>query len=223
MLNYGACSIYCRQPIMCHHRHAIQPPHVQALQNGLNDLRAWFGYMGCGDAADVDRAFEHVGQAVRYLLVGKDDCVRKAAKGFDVMVDLKRMCPKLTPQQIYRLTEQHHDDWIAGLPGSTSNYTIVLLELLKRCVKSARRSCITWLTCMLRSTRLLSSHVVTAGTWTTRWHPLGALPAASATCRWKACRASLTRRTACSWSHWYVRLSCERLTVIYAVYMHACV
>lgn len=88
--------------------------------------------MGCGDAADVDRAFEHVGQAVRYLLVGKDDCVRKAAKGFDVMTDLRRMCPKLTPQQIYRLTEQHHDDWIAGLPGSTSNYTIILLELLKR-------------------------------------------------------------------------------------------
>lgn len=88
--------------------------------------------MGCGDATDVDRAFEHVNQAVRYLLVGKDDCVRKAAKGFDVMGDLRRMCPKLTPLQLYRLTEQHHDDWIQGLPGSSSNQTIILLELLKR-------------------------------------------------------------------------------------------
>ncbi len=88
--------------------------------------------MGCGDATDVDRAFDHVNQAVRYLLVGKDDCVRKAAKGFDVMMDLRRMCPKLTPLQLYRLTEQHHDDWIQGLPGSSSNQTIILLELLKR-------------------------------------------------------------------------------------------
>ncbi len=34
----------------------------------------------CGDVSDAEVALEHSGQAVRYLLVGKDDCVRKATK-----------------------------------------------------------------------------------------------------------------------------------------------
>ena len=34
----------------------------------------------CGDVADAEAALQHTGQAVRYLLVGKDDCVRKATK-----------------------------------------------------------------------------------------------------------------------------------------------
>ena len=34
----------------------------------------------CGEVADAEAALEHSTQAVRYLLVGKDDCVRKATK-----------------------------------------------------------------------------------------------------------------------------------------------
>ena len=54
-----------------------------ALQSGLADIRAWVSYMGvswCGEVADAEAALEHSSQAVRYLLVGKDDCVRKATK-----------------------------------------------------------------------------------------------------------------------------------------------
>lgn len=52
-------------------------------QSGLADIRAWVSYMGvgwCGEVADTEAALEHSSQAVRYLLVGKDDCVRKATK-----------------------------------------------------------------------------------------------------------------------------------------------
>jgi len=52
-------------------------------QSGLADIRAWVSYMGvswCGEVADAEAALEHSSQAVRYLLVGKDDCVRKATK-----------------------------------------------------------------------------------------------------------------------------------------------
>ena len=53
------------------------------MQSGLADIRAWVSYMGvgwCGEVADTETALEHSSQAVRYLLVGKDDCVRKATK-----------------------------------------------------------------------------------------------------------------------------------------------
>ena len=53
------------------------------MQSGLADIRAWVSYMGvgwCGEVADAEAALEHSSQAVRYLLVGKDDCVRKATK-----------------------------------------------------------------------------------------------------------------------------------------------
>lgn len=52
-------------------------------QSGLADIRAWVSYMGaawCGEVQDAETALEHSSQAVRYLLVGKDDCVRKATK-----------------------------------------------------------------------------------------------------------------------------------------------
>ena len=38
------------------------------------------GVSWCGEVADAEAALEHSSQAVRYLLVGKDDCVRKATK-----------------------------------------------------------------------------------------------------------------------------------------------
>ena len=41
------------------------------------------------------------------------------------------MCPALTLQQLYRLTEYHHDDWLAS--GQNSN-TVLLLERIKQIV-----------------------------------------------------------------------------------------
>ena len=38
------------------------------------------GAAWCGEVSDAEAALEHSSQAVRYLLVGKDDCVRKATK-----------------------------------------------------------------------------------------------------------------------------------------------
>ncbi|KAK9842297.1 hypothetical protein WJX81_005127 [Elliptochloris bilobata] len=107
---------------------------VKILQSGLADIRAWVAYMGaawCGEAAEAEAALAHSSQAVRYLLTGKDDCVRKATKGFDITPDLRRMCPSLTLQQVYKLTEHHHDDWITG---SQTTDTLVLLQTLKRIV-----------------------------------------------------------------------------------------
>ncbi|BDA45618.1 Myosin-17 [Coccomyxa sp. Obi] len=116
-------------------RDACSVSAVKALQSGLADIRAWVSYMGaawCGEVADAEAALEHSSQAVRYLLVGKDDCVRKATKGFDITPDLRRMCPSLTLQQIYKLTEHHHDDWITT--GSQTTDILVLLQTLKRIV-----------------------------------------------------------------------------------------
>lgn len=53
------------------------------MQAGLADIKGWGQYMGaqwCGEGTDIERALEHSNQAVRYLISGKDDCVRKACK-----------------------------------------------------------------------------------------------------------------------------------------------
>ena len=66
-------------------------------QSGLADIRSWVSYMGvgwCGEVADAETALEHSTQAVRYLLVGKDDCVRKATK---VRCALHRSSALLSP------------------------------------------------------------------------------------------------------------------------------
>ncbi len=59
---------------------------------------------------------------------GKDEGL---AQGLDITGDLRSMCPALTLQQLYRLTEYQHDDWITG--GQNSN-TLGLLETIKRIV-----------------------------------------------------------------------------------------
>ena len=38
------------------------------------------GAQWCGEGTDIERALEHSNQAARYLVSGKDDCVRKACK-----------------------------------------------------------------------------------------------------------------------------------------------
>ena len=56
--------------------------------------------------------------------------MRKAHRGVPLLPDLGRLCPSLTLQQVYRLTEHQHDDWIAGAGLGSQN--IVLLETLQR-------------------------------------------------------------------------------------------
>ena len=41
---------------------------------------AYMGPQWCGEAAEAEQALEHSSQAVRYLLTGKEECVRKAVK-----------------------------------------------------------------------------------------------------------------------------------------------
>ena len=60
-----------------------------------------------------------------------------AMQGFDITPDLRRMCPSLTLQQIYKLSEHHHDDWITAVGDNQGTKTIVLLETLKRAVDSS--------------------------------------------------------------------------------------
>lgn len=51
------------------------------------------GAAWCGEVADAEAALEHSSQAVRYLLVGKDDCVRKATKVCPTLrYDMKGYC-----------------------------------------------------------------------------------------------------------------------------------
>ena len=64
---------------------------MYGVQAGLADIKGWAQYMGpqwCGEGTDIERALEHSNQAVRYLISGKDDCVRKACK-----VSLVANCP----------------------------------------------------------------------------------------------------------------------------------
>ena len=75
-------------------------------------------------------------QASQFLLMGKDDSTRKATRGVDILPDLRRSCGILSLQQIYRLTEYQHDDWI-GEGGSSS---IVLLEALRWLMKDTNEN-----------------------------------------------------------------------------------
>ncbi len=47
------------------------------------------------------------------------------------------MCPSLTLQQIYKLTEHHHDDWITG--GQVSAHPLSPHTLLQKCWARAGR------------------------------------------------------------------------------------
>lgn len=64
----------------------------------------------------------------RWVERGKLRGIAIAVQGFDVTGDLRSMCPALTLQQLYRLTEYQHDDWITG--GQNSD-TMRLLEIIK--------------------------------------------------------------------------------------------
>ncbi|KAL6770143.1 hypothetical protein ACKKBG_A33770 [Auxenochlorella protothecoides x Auxenochlorella symbiontica] len=110
---------------------------ARVLLAGLAELRGWAAYLGpewCPGRETAAAALERVAQAARYLVQGKDDCVRKAHRGVPILADLGRLCPSLTLQQVYRLTEHQHDDWIAGAGLGSQN--MVLLETLQRLMAS---------------------------------------------------------------------------------------
>lgn len=47
---------------------------------------------------------------------GKDEVARIAERGGEVLTALRATAPGLTLQQLYKLTEHHHDDWAVGAP-----------------------------------------------------------------------------------------------------------
>ena len=116
---------------------------AKALQTGLSALRDISTFVGLEwscTSTEAARALERSSQAARFLIQGKDDCTRKALKGIDIMPDLLRLCPALTLQQVARLTEHQHDDWLAGAGASSGSQTLVLLEDLRRLMKDHRRN-----------------------------------------------------------------------------------
>lgn len=53
------------------------------MQRGIQDIQALMAYMGpqwCGTAEDATSAMEHTCQAISFLLIGKDECARKASR-----------------------------------------------------------------------------------------------------------------------------------------------
>ncbi|PSC74954.1 Myosin-J heavy chain isoform A [Micractinium conductrix] len=112
---------------------------AKALQAGLAELRAWVAYAadeGCCGDEEAEGAIERISQAARYLVQGKEDCVRKAYRGVDIYADLQRMCPALSLQQVYKLTEHQHDDWIVA--ASSGRESLALLETLQRLMTAQR-------------------------------------------------------------------------------------
>ncbi|KAI3425379.1 hypothetical protein D9Q98_009143 [Chlorella vulgaris] len=112
---------------------------AKALQAGLAELRGWAAYVGgewCCSAEEAEGAIERVTQAARYLVQGKEDSVRKALRDVDIYADLARSCPSLSLQQVYKLTEHQHDDWIVA--ASSGRESIALLETLRRLMAEQR-------------------------------------------------------------------------------------
>lgn len=96
---------------------------------------------------DVHRALDRSMQAARYLVKVKEDCARKAHRGVDVFGDLLRQCPALTLQQLTRLTEYQHDDWLGSMSSGTAGaQTMVLLETLRRIIAEEKRRRVTMTT-----------------------------------------------------------------------------
>jgi len=114
---------------------------AKALLTGLaamQDICSFVGAeWGC-EPEEAARALDRSTQAARYLVQGKDDCARKALRGINVLQDLTRQCPSLTLQQVHRLTEHQHDDWLAGTGASMGSQTMVLLEMLRRFMNENR-------------------------------------------------------------------------------------
>ena len=116
---------------------------AKALQTGLEALKGLPSFLGSEwscSSSDAETALQRSAQACKFLIQGKDDCARKAFKGIDILPDLLRLCPSLTPQQIVKLTEHQHDDWLGAYGSSSGSQTLVLLDELRRVLKKLRET-----------------------------------------------------------------------------------
>jgi myosin-5 len=114
---------------------------AKALLTGLTAMQDVSSFVGAEwgcEPEEAARALDRSSQAARYLVQGKDDCARKALRNINVLQDLTRQCPSLTLQQVHRLTEHQHDDWLAGTGASMGSQTLVLLEMLRRFMNENR-------------------------------------------------------------------------------------
>lgn len=114
---------------------------VKALQGGLAVVKAWLAHIGrtwCGGPSDIAECLVHSQQAVAYLLQGKADFSRMAERsgggGGEVVGALRSAAAALTLQQLYKLTEHHHDDW-AERPGGDRG-TLALLRALQAAIQA---------------------------------------------------------------------------------------
>jgi len=114
-------------------RQSCSTSALKVLQLGLAEVREWASGQGdwTGGAHAVDGAMQHIAQSVRYMLQSKEDIMRKHVNGMDVMADLARVCPALTLQQVQRLTQFHHDDWV-GHDAGPSGAGLDLLRFLQQ-------------------------------------------------------------------------------------------
>ena len=115
---------------------------AKALLTGLAALKEISSFVGqewgC-EPEEAERALQRSHQAARYLVQGKDDCARKAQRSIPVLPDLTRQCAALTLQQVHRLTEHQHDDWLAASGSAMGNQTLMLLEALRRLMNEHRK------------------------------------------------------------------------------------
>lgn len=115
---------------------------AKALLTGLaalKDVSSFVGHdWGC-EPEEAERALQRSNQAAKYLVQGKDDCARKAQRAVNVLPDLTRQCAALTLQQVHRLTEHQHDDWLAASGTAMGSQTLMLLEALRRLMNENRK------------------------------------------------------------------------------------
>ena len=103
---------------------------AKALQTGLEILEI---HLTSGDLAfpaqECRDAFQRSLQVVQFLTEGFEDCSRKARAGVNISGPIKKFTA-LTLEQIYRLSEMKHDDWLPTAFQGGSDRKI-LLEALR--------------------------------------------------------------------------------------------
>lgn len=105
---------------------------AKALLTALSILEGYITCLPGGpdySTQEFRESFQRSTQAAHFIIEGFSDCSRKARAGVGIKSAIRK-CSALTLQQIYRLAELQHDDWLS------SAYTVgserkTLLEALK--------------------------------------------------------------------------------------------
>ncbi len=105
---------------------------AKALLTALGILESYITSLPGGPefcTSEYRDCFQRVIQAATFIIEGFNDCSRKARSGVGIRSSIQK-CSALTLQQIYRLAESQHDDWLSGaFPVGSERKT--LLEALK--------------------------------------------------------------------------------------------